>query len=82
MNNYWQKLRDNASWNFQKSENNLQRQHEIGVMAMEFANTLSLYTKEQKDNLALAVGGWIAQWLADSTPEDVVDEELDDDDEV
>lgn len=79
LNNYWQKLRDNASWNFQKSENNLQRQHEIGVMAMEFANTLSLYTKEQKDNLALAVGGWIAQWLADSTPEtDVVDEELDD----
>ena len=28
LNNLWQKYRDNASWNFQKSESFLQRQHE------------------------------------------------------
>jgi hypothetical protein len=75
----WQAYRDNASWNFQKSENQLQRLHELGVMAMEFANTSSLYDKEQKDNMALAVGQWIANWMADSAPADeVIDEEEED----
>ena len=31
LNQLWQKYRDNAAWNFQKSESALQRQHEIGV---------------------------------------------------
>jgi len=75
----WQAYRDNASWNFQKSENQLQRLHELGVMAMEFANTSSLYDKQQKDNMALAVGQWIANWMADSAPADeVIDEEEED----
>ena len=68
----WQAYRDNASWNFQKSENQLQRLHELGVMAMEFANTSALYDKEQKDNMALAVGQWIANWMADSAPADEI----------
>lgn len=64
LNNLWQKYRDNAAWNFQKSESVLQRQHEIGIMAMEFANSKSLYDQQQKDNLAMGIGNWIAAWMA------------------
>ena len=63
LNNLWQRYRDNASWNFQKGESLLQRQHEVGIMAMEFANSKELYTKQQKDNFAAGVGNWIAQWM-------------------
>jgi hypothetical protein len=66
LNNLWQKYRDNASWNFQKSESFLQRQHEVGIMGMEFANSQQIYDQKQKDNLALGVGNWIAQWMASS----------------
>ena len=38
----------------------MQRQHEIGIMAMEFANTNAMYEKQQKDNLALGIGNWLA----------------------
>lgn len=64
LNNLWQKYRDNAAWNFQKSESQLQRQHEVGIMAMEFANTNKLYDKKQKDDMAAGVGNWIAAWVA------------------
>jgi len=66
LNNLWQKYRDNASWNFQKSESFLQRQHEVGIMGMEFANSKNIYSQKQKDNLASGVGNWIAQWMAGS----------------
>jgi len=66
LNNLWQKYRDNAAWNFQKTESYMQRQHEVGIMAMEFANTKELYTQQQKDNLALGIGNWIATWMAGS----------------
>jgi len=66
LNSLWQKYRDNASWNFQKSESFLQRQHEVGIMGMEFANSQSIYDQKQKDNLATGVGNWIAQWMASS----------------
>ena len=66
LNNLWQKYRDNASWNFQKSESYLQRQHEVGIMAMEFANSKELYTQAQKDNFAKAAGNWIAEWMNNS----------------
>lgn len=62
LNNLWQKYRDNAAWNFQKNESFLQRQHEIGIMAMEFANTKELYSKQQKDELAAGIGNWLAIW--------------------
>lgn len=64
LNNLWQMYRDNAAWNFQKSESYMQRQHEIGIMAMEFANTQKMYEKEQKDNLAMGIGNWLALWAA------------------
>ena len=64
LNNLWQKYRDNAAWNFQKSESLLQRQHEVGIMAMEFSNTNQLYDKKQKDDMAAGVGNCIAAWVA------------------
>jgi len=66
LNNLWQKYRDNAAWNFQKTESYMQRQHEVGIMAMEFANTKALYSQQQKDNLALGIGNWIAAWMGGS----------------
>ena len=64
LNNIWQKYRDSAAWSFQKGESALQREHEIGIMAMEFANTEKLYDKKQKDDLAAGVGNWLAKWIA------------------
>ena len=83
LNTIWQAYRDNASWNFQKSEKLLQRNHELGVMAMEFANSLQLYDKEQKDNMALAAGTWIANWIADSSANfETTDNETEEEDTV
>ncbi len=64
LNNLWQSYRDNAAWNFQKSENALQREHDIGTLAMQFANSEKLYSQEQKDNLASGIGNWLASWVA------------------
>ena len=64
LNNLWQKYRDNAAWNFQKNESYLQRQHEVGIMAMEFANSKELYNQQQKDQLAAGIGNWLALWYA------------------
>ena len=64
LNALWQKYRDNASWNFSKSESAVQRQHEVGIMAMEFANSKETYTQQQKDNIGLGVGNWLATWAA------------------
>ena len=63
LNNLWLKYKDNAAWNFQKSESALQRQHEIGVMAMDFANSKEIYSKEQKDAVASGLGNWLATWI-------------------
>jgi hypothetical protein len=64
LNNLWQKYRDNAAWNFQKNQSYLQRQHEVGIMAMEFANSKELYNQQQKDQLAAGIGNWLALWYA------------------
>ena len=64
LNNLWQRYRDEAAWALQKTESFLQRQHEVGIMAMEFANSESLYNKQQKDNLAAGIGNWLALWYA------------------
>ena len=63
LNNHWQLYRDKASWNFQKAENKQQRMHELGMLAMEFANAKSLYSRQQKDQLSLAIGTWISTWI-------------------
>ena len=52
LNNLWLKYRDNAAWNFEKSESEAQRRHEIAMLAMEFSNSNELYDKEQRDAIA------------------------------
>jgi len=64
LNALWQKYRDNAAWNFQKSESEAQRRHEIAMLAMEFSNSNELYDKEQRDAIGEAVGDWLASWIA------------------
>ncbi len=64
LNNLWQRYRDEAAWSLQKTESFLQRQHEVGIMAMEFANSKELYSKQQKDQLAAGIGNWLALWYA------------------
>jgi len=65
LNNLWQMYRDNASWNFQKSENSLNREHDLGVIALEFANTLQLYNKEQKAEMSKAAGKFFTNFMED-----------------
>ena len=56
----WQMYRDNASWNFTKSENELQRKHQIGLAALEFSNAMEKYDKQQEDSLAMGIGNFLA----------------------
>jgi len=63
LNNLWQQYRDNAAWNFQKSENALQRQHDTGLQAMQNAATQAYYNQQQKDAMASQLGSWLARIL-------------------
>jgi hypothetical protein len=60
LNNLWQFMRDEAAWNFQKGESELARQHDIGTLAMQFANSEELYTKQQKSDMAILIGKWLS----------------------
>ena len=64
LNNLWQSYRDNAAWNFQKSENALNRQHDIGMVAMQYANSKDMYKTEQKDAVLEGIGNWLVTWAA------------------
>jgi len=55
-NQIWQKYRDEAGWAFQMTQNEVERAHQFGLMAMELENNKSLYDEEMKDNLAVALG--------------------------
>ena len=59
MSNLWQQMRDNASWNFTKAENDLARRHDLAAIAMQFANSQEMYSREQKDRMA----GELAKFL-------------------
>ena len=59
----WQKMRDNAAFNFQTAQSELQRQHQIGMLAMEFANTEKLYDQKSKSLLNIKIGEWLANWV-------------------
>jgi restriction endonuclease len=61
LNSLWQQYRDNASWNFQKSENALEREHTTAVNAMQIAAAESAYNKQQKDAMAKSLGAWLAR---------------------
>jgi len=64
LNNLWQQYRDNASWNFTKSENALKRDHDMAINAMNFANDKNLYEKKQKDALMEGLGNWMARFFS------------------
>jgi hypothetical protein len=59
LNALWQSYRDTAAWNFQKSENQLQREHAVGMAAMEFANTKELFDMQNKEEFARSIGAFI-----------------------
>ena len=61
LNNLWQQYRDNASWNFQKGENALEREHTTAINAMQIAAAESAYTQQQKDDMAALLGSWLAR---------------------
>ena len=63
-NNLWQSYRDNAAWNFQKSENALAREHDLARIAFNYANAKDLYSQEQKDELMKGLGNWFMRWAA------------------
>ena len=62
----WQKMRDNAAFNFQFTQSEIQRQHQIGMLAMEFANTEKLYDQKSKALLNVKIGEWLANWVTDN----------------
>ena len=51
LNQMWLMYRDNAAWNFQKSESQLQRHQEIGMQSMNFSNDKTLYNKQMRDDI-------------------------------
>jgi len=59
MNNLWQEYRDDAAWNFQKSESALSRQHDLARIAFQYANAEKLYNQEQQDKLLETIGKWL-----------------------
>ena len=63
INALWQSYRDNASWNFQKSENQLQREHAIGMAALEFANTKELFKMQNKEEYARELGAFLTNLI-------------------
>jgi len=63
LNGLWQQYRDNASWNFQKGENALEREHTTAVNAMQIAAAESAYNQQQKDAMASQLGSWLARIL-------------------
>ena len=52
----WQRYRDEAGWAFQLAQDEVERAHQFGLMAMELENNKSLYDEEMKDSLAVALG--------------------------
>ena len=64
LNSLWQQYRDNASWNYQKSENALQRQHDTATNAMQIAAAESAYNQQQKDAMASSLGSWLARIIS------------------
>ena len=75
LNSMWNLMRDVASWNFQKSENLMQRQHDIATLAMQFANEEELYDKEAKDELKEKIGDFLLNWGMDWATSDDEEEE-------
>lgn len=55
-NNLWQRYRDESAWIFQMAENAKQREHQIGMLALEFAQKQEMYDKQLDDSIAGELG--------------------------
>lgn len=55
-NNLWQRYRDEAAWIFQMSETAKQREHELGMLAMELSENQDIYDRNLRNGLAGELG--------------------------
>ena len=55
-NKLWQKYRDEAAWIFNMSESAVQREHELGMLAMEIAENQDVYDTQLRNGLAGELG--------------------------
>ena len=55
-NNLWQRYRDESAWIFQMAESAKQREHELGLLAMEKAENQDIYDRNLKNSLAGELG--------------------------
>lgn len=55
-NNLWQRYRDESAWIFQMSENATQREHELGMLAMEIAENQDAYDTALRNSIAGELG--------------------------
>ena len=62
LNALWQDYRDNASFNFSKTENALGRKHAIGLMALEFSYNQKLLNEQEKTDLIEMIGTFASLW--------------------
>ena len=62
INALWQNYRDNASFNFQKAENAVNRKHAIGLMALEYSYNKDLLSEQEKGDLIELMGTWVTNW--------------------
>jgi len=66
LNMLWQSYRDNASFNFQKTENMLNRKHQTGMMALEYSYNQDLLSQQEKGDLMELLGTWVISWARSS----------------
>lgn len=55
-NNLWQRYRDESAWIFQMAENATQREHELGMLAMEIAENQDVYDTQLRNSVAGELG--------------------------
>ena len=63
LNNLWQKYRDNATFNFQKIESNIDRGQAVALMGMEMAYNADLLKQEEKMGMVDAVARFIGNLM-------------------
>jgi len=53
----WQQYRDEVAWAIQMAENQLQRNHQIGLLGMEIDANKDIYKMQSNDQMSQALGG-------------------------
>jgi len=62
LNALWQDYRDQASFNFQRVENAVNRKHAVGLMALEFSYNQKLLDEQEKTDLIELIGTFVSTW--------------------